>query len=245
MQVPDGRRARQCDHEVRKLTLEKGPTDDWRPAKARPRGGPASLRGRGTALRASGRRARPGSGPLPRGRHPFPRAEVPRGAAHAWAALGHLREADSGWRNWGTVASGDHSHRRPPPEDLNAIRMPRIDRFEHFWQPSGRESAPLCYPPVAPSGQMQQCRPTSRAKSWPTWPATPSARLSKRPGKGSSASVERGGCRIRSCDALASRWHDPAVPTTRTPLGREQGRAGERSRDALAVSRLRGALTEG
>jgi Alpha amylase, C-terminal all-beta domain len=35
--------------------------------------------------------------------------------------------------------------------------MPRIDRFEHFWQPSGREAAPLCYLPAAPSGQMQQC----------------------------------------------------------------------------------------
>jgi hypothetical protein len=38
-----------------------------------------------------------------------------------------------------------------------------------------------------------------------TWPATPSARSSKRPGKGSTASVERGGCRIRSCGAPASR----------------------------------------
>jgi hypothetical protein len=72
-----------------------GRADDWRrPVGASPRGRPASLRGRGTARRASGRRARPGSGTLPRGRHPFPRAEVPRGAAHAWAALGHLREAE-------------------------------------------------------------------------------------------------------------------------------------------------------
>ena len=55
--------------------------------------------------------------------------------------------------------------------------------------------------------------------------------------QGIERAVERGGCHIRSCDALASRWHDPAAPTTRTPPGREQGRAGERSRDALAVSR--------
>ena len=57
----------------------------------------------------------------------------------------------------GTVASGDHSNRRPPPESLNAIGDAKIDCFEHFWQPSGREAAPLCYPPTAPSGQMQQC----------------------------------------------------------------------------------------
>ena len=57
----------------------------------------------------------------------------------------------------GTVASGDHSNRRPPPESLNAIGDARIDCFERFWQPSGREAAPLCYPPTAPSGQMQQC----------------------------------------------------------------------------------------
>jgi hypothetical protein len=57
-------------------------------------GRPASLQGCGTALRASGRRARPGSGTLPRGRPHFRGAEVPRGAAHAWAALGHLREAE-------------------------------------------------------------------------------------------------------------------------------------------------------
>ena len=63
----------------------------------------------------------------------------------------------------GTVASGDHSNRRPPPESLNAIGDARIDCFEHFWQPSRREAAPLCYPPTAPSGQMQQCRP-----SWST-----------------------------------------------------------------------------
>jgi hypothetical protein len=59
----------------------------------------------------------------------------------------------------GTVASGDHSNRRPPPESLNAIGDAKIDCFEHFWQPSGREAAPLWYPPTAPSGQMQQCRP--------------------------------------------------------------------------------------
>jgi hypothetical protein len=32
----------------------------------------------------------------------------------------------------GTVASGDHSNRRPPPEPLNAIGDARIDCFEHF-----------------------------------------------------------------------------------------------------------------
>jgi hypothetical protein len=32
----------------------------------------------------------------------------------------------------GTVASGDHSNRRPPPESLNAIGDTRIDCFEHF-----------------------------------------------------------------------------------------------------------------
>jgi hypothetical protein len=52
---------------------------------------------------------------------------------------------------------GDHSNWRPPPESLNAIGDAKIDCFEHFWQPSGREAAPLCYPPTAPSGQMQQC----------------------------------------------------------------------------------------
>ena len=57
----------------------------------------------------------------------------------------------------GTVASGVQSNRRPPPESLNAIGDARIDCFEHFWQSSGREAAPLCYPPTAPSGQMQQC----------------------------------------------------------------------------------------
>jgi hypothetical protein len=43
----------------------------------------------------------------------------------------------------GTVASGDHSNRRPPPESLNAISDAKIDSFEHFWQLSGREAAPL------------------------------------------------------------------------------------------------------
>ena len=57
----------------------------------------------------------------------------------------------------GTVASGDHSNRRPLPESLNAIGDARIDCFEHFWQTFGRKAAPLCYPPTAPSGQMQQC----------------------------------------------------------------------------------------
>jgi hypothetical protein len=47
----------------------------------------------------------------------------------------------------GTVASGDYSNRRPPLESLNAIGDARIDCFEHFWQPSGRGAAPLCYPP--------------------------------------------------------------------------------------------------
>ena len=32
----------------------------------------------------------------------------------------------------GTVASGYHSNRRPPPESLNAIGDARIDCFEHF-----------------------------------------------------------------------------------------------------------------
>jgi hypothetical protein len=32
----------------------------------------------------------------------------------------------------GTVASGDHSNRRPSPESLNAISDARIDCFEHF-----------------------------------------------------------------------------------------------------------------
>jgi hypothetical protein len=32
----------------------------------------------------------------------------------------------------GTVASGDHSNRRPPPEPLNAIGDAGIDCFEHF-----------------------------------------------------------------------------------------------------------------
>ena len=50
---------------------------------------------------------------------------------------------------------------------------------------------------------------------WPTWPASPSARPSKRAGKGSSGSVQRSGCRIRSCDTLAYRWHEPAAPKTR------------------------------
>jgi excisionase family DNA binding protein len=36
--------------------------------------------------------------------------------------------------------------------------MLRIDRFEHFLQPSGREAPPLCYPSATPSAQMQQCR---------------------------------------------------------------------------------------
>jgi hypothetical protein len=36
--------------------------------------------------------------------------------------------------------------------------MPGLIAFEHFRQPSGRETAPLCYPPAAPLGQMQQCQ---------------------------------------------------------------------------------------
>ena len=32
----------------------------------------------------------------------------------------------------GTVVSGDHPNRRPPPESLNAIGDARIDCFEHF-----------------------------------------------------------------------------------------------------------------
>ena len=36
--------------------------------------------------------------------------------------------------------------------------MLRIDRFEHFLQPSAREAPPLCYPLAAPLAQMQQCR---------------------------------------------------------------------------------------
>ena len=58
----------------------------------------------------------------------------------------------------GTDASGDYSSWRPPPESLNAIGDAKIACFEHFWEPSGREAAPLCYPPTALSGQMQQCR---------------------------------------------------------------------------------------
>jgi len=57
----------------------------------------------------------------------------------------------------GTLASGNHSNRRPPPESLNVLGDTKIDCFEHFWQASGREAARLCYPPTAPSGQMQQC----------------------------------------------------------------------------------------
>jgi Domain of unknown function (DUF1918) len=57
----------------------------------------------------------------------------------------------------GTVASGDHSNRRPPLESLNALGDARIGCFEHFRQPSRREATPLCYPLTAPSGQMQQC----------------------------------------------------------------------------------------
>src|SRR5215218_8381589 len=36
--------------------------------------------------------------------------------------------------------------------------MLRIDRFEHFLQPSAREAPPLCYPLAAPLAQMQQCQ---------------------------------------------------------------------------------------
>src|SRR5687767_3825371 len=36
--------------------------------------------------------------------------------------------------------------------------MLRIDRFEHFLQPSAWEAPPLCYPSAAPSAQMQQWR---------------------------------------------------------------------------------------
>jgi peptidoglycan hydrolase-like protein with peptidoglycan-binding domain len=53
--------------------------------------------------------------------------------------------------------------RRPRPEPLNAIGAARIDCFEHFRQPFDGKAALLCYPPAAPSGQMQQCRlPTLR-----------------------------------------------------------------------------------
>jgi hypothetical protein len=48
----------------------------------------------------------------------------------------------------------------------NAIGDAKIDCFEHFWQPSGQEAAPLCYPPTAPSGQMQRhcCIPGDASK---------------------------------------------------------------------------------
>jgi Co/Zn/Cd efflux system component len=58
-----------------------------------------------------------------------------------------------------------------------------------------------CRPMRPTSTRLRHYGPTSRARSWPTWPLTPSARSSKRAGKGSNASVGRGGCRIRSCDA--------------------------------------------
>ena len=41
----------------------------------------------------------------------------------------------------GTVASGDHRPRRPPPEPLNVASDRGIDHFEHFLQLFGRGSA--------------------------------------------------------------------------------------------------------
>ena len=46
----------------------------------------------------------------------------------------------------GTVASGDHSNRRPPPDPLNAISDARIDCFEHLRQPIGRECGSTLLP---------------------------------------------------------------------------------------------------
>jgi hypothetical protein len=59
-------------------------------------------------------------------RHPEPVASLAVGVA----AL--LIPATLEGLSWGTVASGDHSNRRPPPESLNAIGDARIDCFEHF-----------------------------------------------------------------------------------------------------------------
>jgi hypothetical protein len=47
----------------------------------------------------------------------------------------------------GTVASGDHRPRRPPPEPLNVAFDCGIDRFEHFLQLSlGGEAPRVCIP---------------------------------------------------------------------------------------------------
>jgi hypothetical protein len=47
----------------------------------------------------------------------------------------------------GTVASGDHRPRRPPPEPLNVAFDRGIDRFEHFLQLSlGGEAPRVCIP---------------------------------------------------------------------------------------------------
>ena len=46
---------------------------------------------------------------------------------------GPLPDSLAGPDGSGTVASGDHSNRRPLPEALNAIGDAKIDCFEHFW----------------------------------------------------------------------------------------------------------------
>jgi hypothetical protein len=57
----------------------------------------------------------------------------------------------------GTVASGDHRHRRHPQSPETRPSTFGIDRFERLLQPSGREAPPLCYSPPTPFAQMQQC----------------------------------------------------------------------------------------
>jgi hypothetical protein len=112
-------------------------------------------------------------------------------------AGGHLLRSTlpaAGSSQGGTVASGVHSNRRPPPASLNAIGDAGIDCFEHFWQPSGREAAPHCYPPTAPSGQMQQC-PSAGLE-----PPSPSA--------GPTLMSEAGRGRVRRRDLLGGALHE-------------------------------------
>jgi hypothetical protein len=103
----------------------------------------------------------------------LPKVSWPVGCVNSDVACELLVRVDHGsvgWRScrppqrspWccrnGTVASGDHCPRRPPPESLIDPPMLGIDHFEHFLQPSGRQATPLCYPSATPFAQMQQRR---------------------------------------------------------------------------------------
>ena len=68
-----------------------------------------------------------------------------------------------------------------------------------------------CRPMRPTSTRLRRCGPTS-GQELANLACDTLGEVVQATGKGSSASVERGGCRICSCDASSSRCHDPAAP---------------------------------